>query len=45
MKLKIEDLTVESFAPFGEVITQPARGQDAQGPGGLAGDLRGGGMA
>jgi ureidoglycolate lyase len=33
MKLKIEDLTVESFAPFGEVIAQPARGQDAQGPG------------
>src|SRR5688500_5690934 len=33
MKLKIEDLTVDSFAPFGEVITQPARGQDAQGPG------------
>jgi ureidoglycolate hydrolase len=33
MKLKIEDLTVENFAPFGEVITQPARGQDAQGPG------------
>jgi ureidoglycolate lyase len=33
MKLKIEDLTVESFAPFGEVITQPARAQDAQGPG------------
>ena len=26
MKLKIEDLTVESFAPFGEVVTQPARG-------------------
>ena len=33
MKLKIEDLTVESFAPFGEVIMQPARPQDAQGPG------------
>ena len=33
MKLKIEDLTVESFAPFGEVINQPARGHDAQGPG------------
>ena len=33
MKLKIEDLTVESFAPFGEVIMQPARGQDAAGPG------------
>lgn len=33
MKLKIENLTVEAFAPFGEVITQPERGQDAQGPG------------
>jgi ureidoglycolate lyase len=33
MNLKIEDLTVESFAPFGEVIKQPARAQDAQGPG------------
>jgi ureidoglycolate lyase len=33
MKLKIEELTVEAFAPFGEVITQPARAQDAQGPG------------
>ena len=33
MKLKIEDLTVESFSPFGEVIKQPARPQDAQGPG------------
>lgn len=33
MKLKIEDLTVEAFAPFGEVITQPARPQDAQGAG------------
>jgi ureidoglycolate lyase len=33
MKLKIEDLTVESFTPFGEVITQPARAQDAAGPG------------
>lgn len=33
MKLKIEDLTVESFAPFGEVITQPAREHDAQGLG------------
>jgi ureidoglycolate lyase len=33
MKLKIEDLTVESFAPFGEVIMQPGRSQDAQGPG------------
>jgi ureidoglycolate hydrolase len=33
MKLKIEDLTVEAFAPFGEVIEQPARARDAQGPG------------
>ena len=33
MKLKIEDLTAEAFAPFGEVITQPDRGQDAHGPG------------
>ena len=33
MKLKIEDLTVESFAPFGEVIQQPARDKDASGPG------------
>ena len=33
MKLKIEELTVEAFAPFGEVVKQPARGKDAQGPG------------
>lgn len=33
MKLKIEDLTAESFTSFGEVVTRPARGQDAQGPG------------
>jgi ureidoglycolate lyase len=33
MKLKIEDLSVEAFAPFGEVITPPARPQDAQGSG------------
>jgi ureidoglycolate lyase len=33
MKLKIEDLNVESFAPFGEVIRQPTREQDAQGTG------------
>lgn len=33
MKLKIEDLTVETFAPYGEVIMQPARAQDASGPG------------
>ena len=33
MKLKIEDLTVQAFAPFGEVIMQPTHGQDAAGPG------------
>ena len=33
MKLKIEELTAESFAPFGEVVAQPPREQDAQGPG------------
>lgn len=33
MKLKMEELTVEGFAPFGEVIRQPARAHDAQGPG------------
>lgn len=33
MRIKIEDLTVEAFAPFGEVIEQPSRAQDAQGPG------------
>jgi len=35
MKLKIEDLAVESFTPFGEVITQPAREHDAKGLGWL----------
>jgi len=33
MKLKMEDLTPDTFAPFGEVITQPARTKDASGPG------------
>jgi len=33
MKLKIEDLTADVFAPFGEVITQPTRAKDASGPG------------
>jgi Ureidoglycolate hydrolase len=33
MKLKIEELTVEAFVPFGEVIEQPARAPDANGQG------------
>ncbi len=33
MNLKIEDLTPDAFAPFGEVITQPTRAKDASGPG------------
>ena len=33
MKIKIEDLTPDAFAPFGEVITQPSRVKDASGPG------------
>ena len=33
MKLKIEELTPETFASFGEVITQPTRAKDASGPG------------
>ena len=33
MKLKIEDLTVEAFISFGEVIMQPTRAHDAAGPG------------
>jgi len=33
MKLKIEDLTAEDFALFGEVIIQPARTRDASGNG------------
>jgi ureidoglycolate lyase len=33
MKIKIEELTAESFAPFGKVIEQPEREKDASGPG------------
>ena len=33
MNLPIEELSAEAFAPFGKVIEQPARSQDAGGPG------------
>lgn len=33
MQLPILDLTPQAFAPFGKIIEQPARDQDAQGPG------------
>jgi ureidoglycolate lyase len=33
MKLKLEELTAEAFAPFGQVIERPARPTDATGPG------------
>ena len=33
MKLSIEDLTAEAFAPYGTVVEQPQRDQDASGPG------------
>ena len=33
MKLPVEELTVESFAPFGTLIEQPKSPQDADGPG------------
>ncbi|RPI26766.1 MAG: hypothetical protein EHM70_18585 [Chloroflexota bacterium] len=33
MKLKVEELSSESFAPYGKVIAQPARPKDAEGPG------------
>lgn len=33
MKLPIQDLTPESFAPYGLVIEQPQRTEDATGPG------------
>ena len=33
MQLPIQDLTPQAFAPFGKIIEQPARDQDAQGPG------------
>jgi len=48
MHLPIQDLTPETFAPFGEAIAQPPRSADASGPGWqwwgetalLAGDTR-----
>ena len=33
MRLPIQDLTVEDFAPYGQVIEQPKRPTDATGPG------------
>lgn len=33
MQLSIQDLTEHVFAPFGKIIEQPNRAQDAQGPG------------
>lgn len=33
MKISISELTPEAFAPYGKVIEQPARPQDAEGPG------------
>lgn len=33
MQLEIEELTAESFAPFGRVIERPERSPDATGPG------------
>jgi ureidoglycolate lyase len=33
MKLRIEELTSQTFAPFGKVIEQPSRPVDAEGPG------------
>jgi ureidoglycolate lyase len=33
MELPIEDLTPQSFAPFGKVIEKPERAHDAAGPG------------
>ena len=33
MKLKIEELTSDAFAPFGKVVEQPNRAHDAVGPG------------
>jgi ureidoglycolate lyase len=33
MQLRIQELTPDAFAPFGEVIGQPARAADASGPG------------
>ena len=33
MQLPIQDLNEKAFEPFGKMIEQPARAQDAQGPG------------
>jgi len=33
MQLPIQDLTEQAFQPFGKIIEQPTRAQDAQGPG------------
>jgi ureidoglycolate lyase len=33
LKLRVEPVTAEAFAPFGDVIATPSRAQDAEGPG------------
>jgi ureidoglycolate lyase len=33
MQLPIQDLTEQAFSPFGKIIEQPNRAEDAQGPG------------
>src|SRR5215207_1581050 len=33
MQLPIQDLNEQAFRPFGKIIEQPTRAQDAQGPG------------
>lgn len=33
MQLPIQDLTAQAFRPFGKIIEQPNRAEDAQGPG------------
>ena len=33
MELSIQELTEQAFGPFGKIIAQPDRGEDAQGPG------------
>ncbi len=33
MKLSIQDITAETFTPFGRIIERPARDHDASGPG------------
>lgn len=33
MEIRVQELTPETFSPFGTVIEQPTRTQDAQGPG------------